>query len=230
MPTDGSAEIPPPHLVWLLDCSASMLESGKQSAAKFAVAEFVAGMREEAANGVAPPPGGLPVISVLSYASGAHWVSESVPLEDFQWSDSWWSGPPVRATDLGASFRELVKRFDAPPTSAAQRSAGVAIVLVTDGQPTDDWRSGLRALDASAWGRSAVRVAVKIGDDVQEQVLRAFASEREPCAVAHATYEVIAAVYEAAQPRQAGAAAADQSHSADDFGFYDYDEAASVTW
>ena len=222
LPTDGPAEIPPPHLVWLLDCSSSMLESGKKAAAKFAVAEFVAGMRDEAATGVAPPPGGPPLVSMLGFAAGAHWACEAVPLETFEWSDSWWSGPPVRATDLGASLRELVA---ASPRLMARRGSAVVIVLVTDGQPTDDWRDGLRALDATTWGRSAVRVAVKIGHDAQEQVLRAFSPQREPCGVTDARYEVIAALYEA------GPAAADPQ-SADEFGFCDDgdDEDASVTW
>lgn len=230
MPTDGPVMIAPPHLVWLLDCSSSMLESGKQSAAKVAVAEFAAGMRDEAAAGVAPPRGGLPLVSVIGFSANARWICESVPLEDFDWSDAWWGGPPVRATDLGAAFQEVAKRLATPPKSEPNQPAAVVIVLVTDGQPTDDWRGGLRALDATGSGRSAARVAVKIGHDAQEQVLRAFSPQREPCEVIHARYEVLAALYSAAQPREAGSDVADQPQDEDDFGLCDHDEEASVAW
>lgn len=232
--TDGPAEIPPLHLVWLLDLSSSMVEAGKQFAARFAVSEYVAGTRQDAATGAAPPYAGPTLVSVLGVSAGVRWLCESTPLEDFGWNDSWSAGPPVNATDLGAAFREVADRLAV--LSMPQRSPAAVIVLITDGQPTDDWRAGLHALDATARGRSAVRLAVRIGDDAQDQVMRAFSPQRDACGSMDARYEVTAALYDAAHPLEADVDAAYHPSLEGEFGLddyvndHDYDEEASIAW
>jgi hypothetical protein len=54
------------------------------------------------------------------------------------------------------------------------RALPPAIVLVSDGMPTDDYRRGLGLLLDEPWGQRAVRMAVGIGRDVDDQVLRKF--------------------------------------------------------
>jgi uncharacterized protein YegL len=53
------------------------------------------------------------------------------------------------------------------------------LALVSDGQPTDEWRAGLKALDATPWGKRAVRVAIAIGDDADRAVLKEFLANPE---------------------------------------------------
>jgi hypothetical protein len=48
------------------------------------------------------------------------------------------------------------------------------IVLVSDGQPTDDFGGGVAALDAQPWGSKAVRLGIAIGRDADHEVLRRF--------------------------------------------------------
>lgn len=231
--TDGPAEAPPLHLVWLLDRSSSMVEAGKLFAARLAVNEFVAGMRQDAATGVAPPYAGPILVSVLGVSAGVRWLCESMPLEHFDWNDSWSAGPPLSASDLGAAFREVADRLAAAPMP--QRAPAAVVVLMSDGQPTDDWRGGLHALDATARGRSAVRLAVRIGDDAQDQVMRAFSPRRDPCENRDARYEVAAALYDAAHPQQetdpdaAYHPSPEDEFDLDDFAT-DYDEETSIAW
>lgn len=49
-----------------------------------------------------------------------------------------------------------------------------AIVLISDGQPTDDYEVVLRGLQAEDWFRLSLRIAVRIGSDCDETHLRAF--------------------------------------------------------
>jgi uncharacterized protein YegL len=55
-----------------------------------------------------------------------------------------------------------------------ERALPPAIVLISDGQPTDDFDGGLDALLGEPWGAHAVRLAVAIGRDVDLGVLDQF--------------------------------------------------------
>ena len=53
------------------------------------------------------------------------------------------------------------------------------LVLLTDGQPTDDFKGGLDALLATPWGKKAVRIAIAIGKDTDTHVLEQFTANKE---------------------------------------------------
>jgi uncharacterized protein YegL len=47
-------------------------------------------------------------------------------------------------------------------------------VLISDGQPTDEFAQGLKALLAEPWGIKAVRIAIAIGEDADLDILQQF--------------------------------------------------------
>jgi uncharacterized protein YegL len=51
--------------------------------------------------------------------------------------------------------------------------------LISDGQPTDDFEAGLKALMEQPWGKKAVRIAVSIGRDADPEVLQKFIGNSE---------------------------------------------------
>lgn len=53
------------------------------------------------------------------------------------------------------------------------------LVLISDGQPTDDFSAGLKALMAQPWGVKAVRISVAIGEDADMNVLQQFIGNPE---------------------------------------------------
>jgi len=53
------------------------------------------------------------------------------------------------------------------------------LVLISDGQPTDDFAGGLQALMNEPWGRKAVRIAIAIGEDADQEVLKKFIANPE---------------------------------------------------
>ncbi|HEU4769617.1 MAG TPA: hypothetical protein VFS77_19780, partial [Pyrinomonadaceae bacterium] len=59
------------------------------------------------------------------------------------------------------------------------RALPPVLVLISDGQPTDDFTSGLQALMNEPWGRKAVRIAIAIGDDADQEVLKKFIGNPE---------------------------------------------------
>ncbi len=54
------------------------------------------------------------------------------------------------------------------------------LILITDGNPTDDFDQGLQTLMAGKLGRNAKRLAVGIGLDVDQDILRRFIGDKGP--------------------------------------------------
>lgn len=76
--------------------------------------------------------------------------------------------------DLGESPPSQIKT---PPMP--ERALPPVLVLISDGQPTDDFNGGLQALMAEPWGTKAVRLAIAIGADADIDVLQRFIGHAE---------------------------------------------------
>jgi uncharacterized protein YegL len=61
----------------------------------------------------------------------------------------------------------------------SERALPPVLVLVSDGQPTDDFEAGLKALMDEPWGKKAVRIAISIGRDADPEVLQRFIGNSE---------------------------------------------------
>ncbi|MFB6613255.1 protein kinase [Streptomyces sp. NPDC056367] len=158
----------PLHFIWLLDCSRSMLTSGKITALNYAVRETIPEMRSQASDN----PGKALMVRALTFGGGARWhIAEPTDIHHLTWKDADAYGD----RDMGAAFRLAARALHVPPMP--QWAWRPVLALVSDGRPTDDWRSGLRELDATPLGRRAVRVAVPLGADADHDVLQKFLAD-----------------------------------------------------
>lgn len=165
----------PIHFIWLLDCSGSMSVNGKIGQLNFAIKEAIPEMQRVADEN----PAASLLVRVVTFASGADWhLAAPTNVRDFTWKDVHTYG----GTDMGAGFHLVAKELTTPPMP--ERALRPVLALVSDGQPTDDWRSGLAAINATPWGRRAVRVAIGIGQDADKEMLKQFLDnpEMEPLA------------------------------------------------
>jgi hypothetical protein len=71
----------------------------------------------------------------------------------------------------------VAEQLRIPPMS--DRALPPVLVLVSDGQPTDNFNKGLASLMDEPWGKKAVRVAIAIGEDADLEVLRKFIGHAE---------------------------------------------------
>ncbi|ROO84834.1 uncharacterized protein YegL [Actinocorallia herbida] len=160
----------PVHFFWLIDASGSMAVDGKIQQLNFAVREALPEMRRVADDNASAQL----LVRAVTFASGARWhVPRPTLVSDFQWPDVSAGG----TTDLGDALRLVAAELNTPPMP--QRAMKPVLALVSDGQPTDDWQSGLDAVDATPWGKRAVRVAISIGRDCDRGVLRRFLGNPE---------------------------------------------------
>ena len=164
----------PLHFFVLADCSGSMAADGKMRALNNAMRETVPHLVDVAdAN-----PHAQVLVRVLAFSTGARWhVAVPTPIEEFTWTDLDADG----YTDLGAALTELAQQLRSPPME--ERALPPAIVLVSDGMPTDDYRRAMNLLLDEPWGARSVRLSVGIGRDADREMLDAFVSSSELGAV-----------------------------------------------
>ena len=122
-------------------------------------------------------------IACLKFSSGCQWMHTSpVPVENFQWNNLSADG----VTDFGAACKELSDKMSKDKyLSAPSASVAPAIFLMSDGEPTDDYKNGLAELQKNNWYKYAIKVAVAIGDDANTDVLKEFTGNIEAVITVH---------------------------------------------
>lgn len=159
----------PLHFFWIVDCSGSM-SGEKIGTVNHAIQSTIPEMVDAAKNN----PNAQLLIRTLKFSTGASWVTTSpVNVEDFAWDDLSASG----VTDLGKAFELMAAQLTIPPMS--DRALPPVLVLLSDGQPTDDYKSALEKLLHLPWGRKAVKIAISIGQDADDAVLNEFTGNSE---------------------------------------------------
>lgn len=155
----------PLHFFVVADCSGSMAADGKMQAVNNALRETIPHLVDVASQN----PHAEVLVRVVAFSTGARWhVEMATPVEDLVWDDL----EPGGYTDLGAALTLLAAELRVPPMP--ERALPPAIVVISDGMPTDDYRAGLGRLLDEPWGHRAVRMAVGIGRDADREVLQRF--------------------------------------------------------
>ena len=159
----------PLHFIWVVDCSGSMFGE-KIGALNHAIQSTIPDMVDAARGN----PNAQLLIRTLKFATGASWVTQNpVPIADFAWDDLTAGG----VTDMGKAFELLAAQLTIPPMT--DRGLPPVIVLLSDGQPTDEYKKPLEELLHLPWGKKAVRIAISIGHDADDEVLAQFTGNRE---------------------------------------------------
>lgn len=159
----------PLHFIWVVDCSGSMYGE-KIGTVNHAIQSTIPEMADAARDN----PNARLLIRTLKFSTGASWVTaDPVPVEDFAWDDLEADG----VTDMGKAFEMLAAQLTIPPMT--DRALPPVLVLLSDGQPTDDYKKGLEKLLHLPWGKKAVRIAISIGQDADDDVLQQFTGNRE---------------------------------------------------
>ena len=123
-------------------------------------------------------------VAALEFSSGAHWLyDEPKAASDFKWQDVTAGG----LTSLGEACSELAAKLSRNGgfMQSASGSFAPAIILLSDGGPTDNYEVGLAKLQANNWFKSAIKIAIAIGDDADKNVLKEFTGSLEAVITVH---------------------------------------------
>lgn len=159
----------PLHFFWVVDCSGSMWGE-KIGVVNNAIQSVLPEMVDEAADN----PNAQLMIRTLKFSTGASWVTENpIKVEEYAWEDLEAAG----VTDLGKAFELLSGQLSVE--QMGDRALPPVIVLLSDGQPTDDYKKSLEKFQKLPWAKKAVKIAISIGQDADDDVLLEFTGNRE---------------------------------------------------
>lgn len=186
MPGGGVARRPL-HFIVMADCSGSM-KGEKMQALNYALRSMLPHLVDWERDQLQAQL----LIRILAFASVPDWyVPDPIPVAELgtRWRNLEYV--PMGRTNMGPAFRAVAAALG--PERLERRALRPAILLVTDGLPTDPpggFEQGLAALLANAAGRSALRLAVAIGRDASSEPLDRFRSPEVPVLVADGTDEI----------------------------------------
>ncbi len=162
----------PLHFIWLVDCSGSMSIRGKIQSLNVAIKEAIPHMQKVADEN----PNAQVLVRAIAFSNGAMWhIPHPTPLEQFTWTDM--DARPQSVTAMGKALSLVAEALD--ETKMPDRAIPPVLVMLSDGQPTDDFTKGLKDLMDKPWGRKAVRIAIAIGEDADYEVLQKFIGHSE---------------------------------------------------
>jgi len=147
-----------------------MAVDGKIQSLNTAIKEAIPHMQDVADEN----PNAQVLVRAVKFSDGAQWhLSQPTDIADFKWEDLEAGG----VTAMGMALGIVADQLKIPPMT--DRALPPVLVLISDGQPTDDFAGGLQALMNEPWGRKAVRVAIAIGEDADQEVLKRFIGNPE---------------------------------------------------
>lgn len=159
----------PLHFVFITDCSGSM-GGAKIESLNTAIRDALPHMKDVALGN----PNASVLVRALRFSDGAQWhVAAATDVSTFEWTNLSAGG----LTDMGRALQMLSDVLKSPPMP--ERALPPVLVLLSDGQPTDDFNAGLKALMDEPWGKKAVRIAIAIGEDADLTVLQRFIGHPE---------------------------------------------------
>ena len=166
----GELATRPLHFIWICDASGSMQSDGKIQALNNAIREALPHMRAVADEN----PNADVLVRAVSFSVGANWhVSQPTRVDEFIWEDLYADG----VTDMGQALEMVAEQMKIPPMS--DRALPPVLVMISDGQPTDNFEKGLAKLMDQPWGKKSVRIAISIGADADDEVLQRFIGHPE---------------------------------------------------
>ncbi|MCP9784594.1 VWA domain-containing protein [Cyanobium sp. WKJ7-Wakatipu] len=155
----------PLHFFYLCDCSGSMAAQGKMQSLNQAIRQSLPGMNRVARDN----PEARVLVRAVSFADQASWhIPEPTLVEGLEWRDLQAGG----CTAMGAALELVAEQLRAPPME--ERALPPVLVLISDGQPTDDFEAGLARLMREPWAQKAVRLSIALGHDADLEILQQF--------------------------------------------------------
>ena len=123
-------------------------------------------------------------IAALEFSSGTEWMySSPIESENFQWRDLEAGG----LTSLGEACKELDSKLSRTNGFMAEATGSFApaIILMSDGEPTDNYKHYLDKLKENNWFKAAIKVAIAIGEESNNNILAEFTGNSEAVLTVH---------------------------------------------
>jgi len=167
----------PLPVILLADVSGSMATNGKIDALNDAILSMIESFAAEDSSRAEVH------VSVIAFGKGGARLHQPLmPAGQIKWDRVTAAGN----TPMGAAFEMVVKMVD-DHDQIPSRAYRPTVILVSDGQPTDEWREPLQRMLASERTAKASRFVLGIGDDADPAMLAEFLAD--PTARVYSAHE-----------------------------------------
>lgn len=157
-------------VIIIADASGSMNEDGKIEALNHSIRDMIKSFSEEARVRAEIRVG---MISFSGESAKTHLpLAPANKILDIQPLAAAGGTPMGKAFDLARELIEDKEQIDS-------RAYKPVLILVSDGQPTDDWEKSFDSLCKSERAQKATRFALAIGNDADEEMLKKFGNDPE---------------------------------------------------
>lgn len=165
-------------LFFVVDTSGSMMGQ-KIGSVNDAIRETVPDLKDLSTNN----PDAAIKIAAMQFDTNVNWLyPQPIDSENSQWNDLQANG----LTSFGAALKELNHKLS--KSQFLQEAAGSfapVIILLSDGAPTDEYKSALEEIKKNNWFKHAIKIAIAIGNDADKNVLAEFTGNSEAVLEVH---------------------------------------------
>ena len=154
-------------LFYLFDTSGSMsgTKIGQVNYAMKDIPKIIADVAESAANANI-------VVAAATFDSQVTWITPQ-PQTPEEFMNTWHDLQAGGLTSLGGALKSLNEKMSRKAFLGDNPMGYLApgIIILTDGEPTDEWQKPLEELKKNNWFKNAIKIAFAVGDDANKQVL-----------------------------------------------------------
>jgi uncharacterized protein YegL len=121
-------------------------------------------------------------VATLTFSTSADWLHGPVGVDNFQWSNIMADG----LTSMGMAFSKLNEKLSREEYLKSQNTiAAPIIILLSDGEPNDNWESELTKLKENKFFKVAVKFAIAVGNAANIDILTKFTGNKEAVLLTH---------------------------------------------
>lgn len=123
-------------------------------------------------------------IAVMRFGTNVDWMyPQPIPVDKFKWR----AVNPHGDCNLGRAFSSLNEKLslDSGFMKEASGSFAPAIILMSEGSPSDNYKRALQKLQNNNWFKAAVKVAIAVGNNADRRVLADFTGSKKLVLTVH---------------------------------------------
>ena len=120
------------------------------------------------------------IVAAAAFSSDVEWIT-SKPQTPEEFINSWKDMKAEGLTSLGAALKSLNEKMSRKEFLGDNPMGYLApgVIILSDGEPTDDWETPLKELRKNNWFKNAIKVAFAVGDDANKDVLAEICGTKE---------------------------------------------------
>ena len=120
------------------------------------------------------------VVAAATFSNDVEWITPK-PQTPEEFIDSWQEIKAGGLTSLGAALKSLNEKMSRKEFLGDNPMGYLApgIIILSDGEPTDDWETPLKEIRKNNWFKNAIKVAFAVGEDANKDVLAEVCGAKE---------------------------------------------------